>query len=444
ENNFVLVEINRKILAEYRAVKAERDVLLSKSHNFKASPGFGYLSSKDDDIELMTLVDALPVEERTTAGEEAKAREKREWFMGVGIMIASVLFLVIGLYAVCFSEMMPYTGIRVLDWLKEDWVGPNTAPGDEKAEPRGKSDGPRSALKGAKKRAAAMPGRLVFLLLLGLSPIGIMLVFSLTRLHSLLLAMFAMHAFCMVLVPAIFIVLDRGDSSVEYRTYFFEASSRPNLLVGLLSFCTVLAVGCGLYAALRCRQSTRSLPVCIPSCLKELTFYGFDLPMPALLALGFYFGIVNPVLEEFFWRVFLYRELGQRFLPVEPSDGVARPDSEAAFLDLELNGSRLEDGSIPDGVSVSEFPGQLLISALYASYHFVIVRELLDSYTLATLALCGLVLFGRLLSYYCRHPRKFGFIAACFLHSGLDFVVDLAILWQVVEHKSSSAAAASV
>ncbi|KAF4679904.1 hypothetical protein FOZ60_014366 [Perkinsus olseni] len=121
ENNFVLVEINRKILAEYRAVKAERDVLLSKSHNFKASRGFGYLTSKDDDIELMTLVDALPVEERTTVGEEAKAREKREWFMGVGIMIASVLFLVIGLYAVCFSEMMPYTGIGVLDWLKEDW-----------------------------------------------------------------------------------------------------------------------------------------------------------------------------------------------------------------------------------------------------------------------------------------------------------------------------------
>ncbi|KAF4732059.1 hypothetical protein FOZ62_021279, partial [Perkinsus olseni] len=106
----------------------------------------------------------------------------------------------------------------------------------------------------------------------------------------------------------------------------------------------------------------------------------------------FYFGIVNPVLEEFFWRVFLYRELGQRFFPVEPSvsDGVARPDSEA-FLDLENNGSRLEDGSIPGGASVSEFPGQLLISTLYASYHFVIVRELLDSYTLATIALCGLV-----------------------------------------------------
>ncbi|KAF4739137.1 hypothetical protein FOZ63_013584, partial [Perkinsus olseni] len=52
ENNFVLVGINRKILAEYRAVKAERDLLLSKSHNFKASPGFGYLTSKDDDIEL--------------------------------------------------------------------------------------------------------------------------------------------------------------------------------------------------------------------------------------------------------------------------------------------------------------------------------------------------------------------------------------------------------
>ncbi|KAF4704739.1 hypothetical protein FOZ62_000668, partial [Perkinsus olseni] len=157
-------------------------------------------------------------------------------------------------------------------------VGQNTVPSDEKAEPRGKSDGLRSALQVAKKRAAAMPGRLVFLLLLGLSPLGIMLVFSLTRLHSLLLAMFAMHALCMVLIPAIFIVMDRGDSSVEYRTYFAEASSRPNLLVGSLSFCTVLAVGCGLYAALRCRQSTRSLPVCIPSCLKELTFYGFDLP----------------------------------------------------------------------------------------------------------------------------------------------------------------------
>ncbi|KAF4712402.1 hypothetical protein FOZ62_013127, partial [Perkinsus olseni] len=178
-------------------------------------------------------------------------------------MIASVLFLVIGLYAVCFSEMMPYTGtipvwcqllcrytlssccgsglvLNIFDMpespivykIEQDdvlvrepligRVGQNTALSDEKAEPRGKSDGLRSALKVAKERAAAMPGRLVFLLLLGLSPIGIMLVFSLTRLHSLLLAMFIMHALCMVLIPAIFIVLDQGDSSAGYRTYFSE------------------------------------------------------------------------------------------------------------------------------------------------------------------------------------------------------------------------------
>ncbi|KAF4664229.1 hypothetical protein FOL47_005247 [Perkinsus chesapeaki] len=52
--------------------------------------------------------------------------------------------------------------------------------------------------------------------------------------------------------------------------------------------------------------------VCIPNFLQQLAEYGFDVPFSFLVAIGFYFGVVNPILEEWFWRVFLYRELGQR------------------------------------------------------------------------------------------------------------------------------------
>ncbi|EEQ97923.1 hypothetical protein Pmar_PMAR025547 [Perkinsus marinus ATCC 50983] len=54
--------------------------------------------------------------------------------------------------------------------------------------------------------------------------------------------------------------------------------------------------------------------------------------MPVLIVLGIYFALVNPLLEEFFWRVFLHRELGQSFFPQSV------PDEEAEdFLDLENN-----------------------------------------------------------------------------------------------------------
>eukprot|EP01068_Selenidium_serpulae_P009794 Selendium_serpulae@DN5322_c0_g1_i14.p2 len=37
---------------------------------------------------------------------------------------------------------------------------------------------------------------------------------------------------------------------------------------------------------------------------------GMDLPLPILVVFGVYFIVVNPFIEEYFWRVFLYNNLG--------------------------------------------------------------------------------------------------------------------------------------
>lgn len=96
-----------------------------------------------------------------------------------------------------------------------------------------------------------------------------------------------------------------------------------------------------------------------------------------LLSLGFLFGIINPVVEEVYWRIFLVK-------------------------------------IYPDQIKY-----RLLINTFYASYHFFVV-EYIFGWKLGVLGACGVFALGLVLDTL---RRKVGVIAAILLHMGVDFAV---------------------
>ena len=96
-----------------------------------------------------------------------------------------------------------------------------------------------------------------------------------------------------------------------------------------------------------------------------------------LLSLGFLFGIINPVVEEIYWRIFLVK--------IYPDD----------------------------------LKHRLLINTFYASYHFFVV-EYIFGWRLGVLGACAVFVLGLVIDFV---RRKVGLIAAILMHMGVDFAV---------------------
>lgn len=130
-----------------------------------------------------------------------------------------------------------------------------------------------------------------------------------------------------------------------------------------------------------------------------------------LLALDFTF--VNSLLEELFWRVFLYRELGPTFR----KDGCNVPKQN----DLEMDAAEAEAEPVVTclgvGVSAGE-AGRLLVSTYYAGYHVVVMLFFVQWY-LAFCGLVGLIVLGRIF-VYCREDERFGLLTSYGIHAGVD------------------------
>jgi len=176
--------------------------------------------------------------------------------------------------------------------------------------------------------------------------------------------------------------------------------------------------------------------------------------MVVLAALEFTFG--NSLLEELFWRVYLYRELGggghgsPHGLPLgDDPDGEgpcnleAQPFANAGrgggggsgggsggggprgklgdgtnLLDAVAGGEGGGDGRACFGLlSASEAP-KVAISAYYASYHFVVMVCFVPWY-LALPGFLGLVVLGRLF-VWCRESERLGLLTGYGVHAGLD------------------------
>ena len=94
-----------------------------------------------------------------------------------------------------------------------------------------------------------------------------------------------------------------------------------------------------------------------------------------MIILGVMLTIINPVIEEWFWRVFLYECFKRR-----------------------------------------EFE-KWLVSAFYASYHFVTFEFYSGELLVALISVIGIWILGRIFVFIKEH---FGFLTAVLFHVGVD------------------------
>ena len=124
-----------------------------------------------------------------------------------------------------------------------------------------------------------------------------------------------------------------------------------------------------------------------------------------MIFLALWFSFVNPVLEEFFWRVFLRWELRDPCCGVDVAGGESRP------MDLEGNVDDQLDDQPPEICKI-------LVSCYFASYHVVVVLFFLQWYW-AVLAGVGLAVTGRLLVWV-QEDKRYGLMTSLGAHVGLD------------------------
>eukprot|EP00743_Colponemidia_sp_Colp-15_P002444 GILK01002649.1.p1 GENE.GILK01002649.1~~GILK01002649.1.p1 ORF type:complete len:287 (-),score=24.15 GILK01002649.1:1117-1977(-) len=195
--------------------------------------------------------------------------------------------------------------------------------------------------------------------------------FGLGVLRSAVFAMFGFHIFSCVVFPLLFI---RVTNSIELSVLLepFVYKWREQVKRGLPLF--VGFAGClfGFYAILSGRV--------IDNVASKMETFGLHAYYKGILVFFLlYFTIVNPLLEEFFWRSFLHHCFG-------------RNERERVF-----------------------------VSCAYALYHFFVLYWFYPTWEcmIAVLALCAA---GRMFLVITEHV---GLLTATIAHSGADFAVML-------------------
>eukprot|EP00919_Chromeraceae_sp_WS-2016_P072998 GHVR01172577.1.p1 GENE.GHVR01172577.1~~GHVR01172577.1.p1 ORF type:complete len:337 (+),score=59.79 GHVR01172577.1:90-1100(+) len=308
--------------------------------------------------------------------------------------------------------------------------------------------------------------------LIGLSPTSVMLLFILV-LKEAAIAMIVMHIVCMGTLPFLFVFLRYRDH-MSYRSYyvnFFKHQIKhfkQQVPIGLFLFLLSSVGGSLSYILFSCDKGIlgiffstgifSNIKLCIGLKEASLPLYGLSYSTGVMVFLGLYFIIVNPIVEEYFWRVFLFRELA---LPPEEGPFFKCPcasalETERSSLtdhargemdtdapgetDAETGGEIEEEKRVSarecrswsvddEGIGTNLLMDQnasevgvCVSSTLYGLYHIIIVFCLLDRLLIATAAAIGLVCMGRLWVYF-RNNRKFGLTSAILMHCGIDVAV---------------------
>lgn len=193
------------------------------------------------------------------------------------------------------------------------------------------------------------------LLVVGFAPFFCMILF-IVGLHNVLLAMLMMHWLCMVLVPLLYIYV--VERSFDYYRHVWKIQRcRFRRQWPWAGACCLLALG-GLYAAFVCAKAVGGswfagvLEGARVNCLSE----GLALPSPLLLLAGIYFFLVNPIVEEWFWRVFLYREFGGAVFVSAPNGVLYMRESDPLLLSWCIQSRDAADASANVGSTAVAIP----------------------------------------------------------------------------------------
>lgn len=170
----------------------------------------------------------------------------------------------------------------------------------------------------------------------------------------------------LLLFPYIFCQFIQNQKKREF--FLNELENRPKqITVGVIALFGIMIVMLIAYAGVLEFKSSWISQLNLPM--------RFDLTY--LLALGALFGVINPIVEEIYWRIFLAK-------------------------------------TYPD-----DWTHRILINTFYASYHFFVV-EYIFGWRLGILGACAVFVLGLVIDMF---RRKVGLIAAILLHMGVDFGV---------------------
>jgi len=262
--------------------------------------------------------------------------------------------------------------------------------------------------------------RVAAIVLIGLSPLFNCVLLG-ESYSSVLIAMVTMHWGAMLVLPALYTAVRAWFGHARPTLQFYRALAeetsqdfvQKSLRGGVLG--VVFFVGAVFFLLLfRCR--TASWFFCVKNFRDPLEEYGFESHSFLFrMFAAVYFTLWNPVAEEFFWRVFLHRELGTAL-------GIGGEESLLGQMDSKDVGPWM--GLVYDLLETLPSRPTLVrwgISCLYASYHMWPVKVVFQDIWIyyAPLGFCFLVCLGRLLLLLRENPN-FGLPAAYLLHVWVD------------------------
>jgi len=240
--------------------------------------------------------------------------------------------------------------------------------------------------------------------------------------HNIFVAMFVMHWTAMILAPLALVYFLHGKYEIQWyldyiRQQQFFSDWRlcvPLFLLGVII--TVLG-----YMVDSCR--TMSWHFCVGQVDDNLAKYGFEDASKALIiACAVYFPLVNPLIEELFWRVFMDRE----YTVSVGLSSIETVEDESSHL--------VESGECPqndikstksDSIPISI---KLLFSSLYSSYHTMVVGVFLGGIQFGILAFFCIAALGYVFQYiFSVSDPKRGFFRAVAFHAGIDAGVVIAL-----------------
>lgn len=252
----------------------------------------------------------------------------------------------------------------------------------------------------------------------GLIPCSIVAV-GLFVFRNILIAMFMMHWIGMIPVAVGVCVYNRGAAGlVFYLDYLLQQKVVKDAVQLIFLFFLGLSVTIGMYVADSCK--TNAWALCVGRVDERISQYGFhDYPHWLVVLCAIYFPVVNPFIEEMFWRVFMIAETS-----VSGTD-TAQPDEEA-----QLMCEKTRDDAKVHLKTEERFPLQkaIVFGTLYASYHTLVVGILLGGWLYAAVSFLlvsglGIVFHWMMFSW---DPAR-GFYRAVFLHAGIDLGIVIAL-----------------
>ena len=257
-------------------------------------------------------------------------------------------------------------------------------------------------------------GRICLLVATGLLPSAIVGLFCWLRQDLIAFSMLVMHWGAMVLVP---LVILRRETSLYLSLLGRDAADFVSHWRSALAICvSLVAVASAGYYPMRCATYQWSLCVNVEPMATQFYESMAKRGIVWVVMAGIYFVLVNPVIEELFWRVFLHRELSTAYkLSKEGVLGTAGLKPGYGSTEVESGPQEASNDTVP---SHTFAPPLIiaLIAILYASYHAVLfVFE--GGWILGAEGLIAIGTLGLLLNYLREHK---GVFVAILVHLVVD------------------------